>query len=438
MQTFWAPPAIQTDHERHWIPEIVECPHWTTLDRRGIQDLGTVRTLGSCTQNQLCIYFLQILICNTNLAKEVAVSQVIGTRMRALRKERGLSQDDMAFLFGFKDRQTVSAIETGMRRVTATELLLAVEKLNAPLEYFTDPFRLDGEALFSWRQTNVAMRELQGYERAANRWIGAYRNLSAQVGRTSPLMRQTLGLAKHSKFEDAMDAGERFVDEFGLGPVPAKRLTEVMEDRLGILVLLVDAYQGISGAACRLPEFDTVLVARGEPATRRNFDLAHELFHILTWEAMPPDHVENANEFGGGRAEQLANSFAAALLMPRATLEAFGDCNELTKNELIARLNAAANELNVSSSALRWRLVALRMLKKSTARSIPDTALRNNGGENNSALPPLFSRSFVEVIATAIELGHLSVRRASRLIGVSIEELQELFADHGVECAIDL
>lgn len=366
------------------------------------------------------------------------MSQNIGARIRALRKHRGLSQRELALLFGFKDRQTVSAIETGMRRVTATELLLAVEKLDVPLEYFTDPFRLDGEVRFSWRQRNVALSELQEYERTANRWLGAYRSLAAQAGRTGPLMRQTLGLTKHSKFEDAMAAGERFADEFELGSVPARRLSEVMEDRLGILVLMVDAYKGISGAACRLPEFDTVLIARGEPAGRRNFDLAHELFHILTWAAMPPDHVEDADGFGGGRVEQLANNFAAAVLMPKAALESFDHCGRLTKNDLIARLNATANELNVSSSALRWRLVALRMLKKAAARSIPDVALRNNGGENNSMLPPLFSRSFAEVIATAIDRGHLSVRRASQLVGVSIEELEKLFANHGVNCAIDL
>ena len=77
----------------------------------------------------------------------------IGSRMKALRQARGLSQDEMARLLGFNDRQTVSTIETGTRRVTAQELLLAMEKLGVPLEYFTDPFRLDGEGRFSRRQT---------------------------------------------------------------------------------------------------------------------------------------------------------------------------------------------------------------------------------------------------------------------------------------------
>ena len=56
-------------------------------------------------------------------------------------------------MFGFNDRQTVSAIETGARRITAQELVLAVERLGTSLEYFTDPFLLAGEGRFSWRQS---------------------------------------------------------------------------------------------------------------------------------------------------------------------------------------------------------------------------------------------------------------------------------------------
>jgi transcriptional regulator with XRE-family HTH domain len=52
-------------------------------------------------------------------------SNFMGARIKALREERKLSQDDLARMFGFKDRQTVSAIETGERRVTAEELVLA-------------------------------------------------------------------------------------------------------------------------------------------------------------------------------------------------------------------------------------------------------------------------------------------------------------------------
>ena len=222
--------------------------------------------------------------------------QQIGKRIRALREERGLSQESLAEMFGFNDRQTVSAIETGARRVTAEELVLAVERLGTPLEYFTDPFLLAGEGRFSWRQSGVEVRQLEAYERKAGRWIGAFRALVPQVGREAPLMRRALGLVRRSSFEEAMRAGERFVAEFSLGDVPAVRLADVMERELGILALMVDAHRGISGAACRLPELDSVLIARHEVAGRRHFDLAHELFHLLTWDAMPPEYLEEARD----------------------------------------------------------------------------------------------------------------------------------------------
>ena len=366
-------------------------------------------------------------------------NQLIGTRIKALRQARGLSQDELARLFGFKDRQTVSAIETGIRRITASELLLAVERFDVPLDYFTDPFRLDGEGLFSWRQMGVDPDRLSEYESTAGRWIGAYRTLAAQVGRKGPLMRRALGLNRLSRFEDAMDAGERFVSELGLGSVPALRLAAVMEEELGILVLMVDAQEGISGAACRLPELDAVLIARGAVAGRRNFDLAHELFHILTWDAMPPEHVESASDFGGNRVEQLADNFAAAVLMPATTLESYDGWAQLDMESLIAQLNHVADELRVTSSALRWRLAALRRLTKAKARAIPEAALRNNGRKAHADEPPaLFSKPFAEVLAAAVDGGHVSVRRAAALVGLPIEGLEELFAVHRVEHVIDL
>ena len=366
-------------------------------------------------------------------------AQLIGARIRALRGARNLSQEDVAQIFDFKDRQTVSAIETGARRVTAEELVLAVEKLGVPLEYFTDPFMLVGEGRFSWRQTGVDAERLEAYEHRAGRWIAAFRVLAPRVGRGAPLMRRALGLSRRSSFEDAIWSGERFVADLDLGDAPATRLVDVMERELGILVLMVDVYPGISGAACRLPELDTVLIARHEVAGRRHFDLAHELFHILTWDAMPPAYSEEAKETGGNRVEQLANNFAAAVLMPASTLRRFGHWSSLAEEALISRLNATADELHVTASALKWRLVALGELKLAAARLLPDMALRNNGREAGEDVPPvLFSRPFVEVVGLAIDRGYVSVRRIAALLDLSVEGLADLFVTHGIECPINL
>ena len=366
-------------------------------------------------------------------------TQLIGKRIRALREKRNLTQADLAEIFGFNDRQTVSAIEMGSRRVTADELVLAVERLGAPLEYFTDPFLLAGEGRFSWRQTGLGAEELDACEQRMGRWLAAFRTLAPQVGRDVPLMRRALGLRRYSRFEDAMRDGERFVREFDLGDVPALRLAEVMENQLGILVLMVDAPRGISGAACRLPELDSVLIARHEVEGRRHFDLAHELFHVLTWDAMPPEHREEAVDSGGNRVEQLANNFASALLMPAESVARFGDWENHGDDALLAKLNAVADELHVTSSALRWRLVALGALSLARARALPGDALRYNGREDaENRGPVLFSRPFMEVIGLAIERGLVSVHRAAGLLDLTVKELTDVFAAHGVADPIEL
>ena len=161
---------------------------------------------------------------------------LIGSRIKALRERRKLSQVDLASLFGLNDRQTVSAIETGVRRISAEELLCAVEKLEEPLEYFTDPFRLVGEGRFSWRHNGVGQDALEEYERQAGSWIATFRCLASQVGREPQLFRRSLRLTSHSNLEDAAEAGERVVKALRLGPRPAARLQRVMEEDLGILV----------------------------------------------------------------------------------------------------------------------------------------------------------------------------------------------------------
>lgn len=365
-------------------------------------------------------------------------TNLIGARIKALREEKGLSQDDLARIFGFKDRQTVSAIETGERRLSAGELLTAVEKLGAPLDYFTDPFLLAGEAKFSWRRhPRVGLESVKAFERVAGRWIAANRTLAGQVGKPAPILRQSLKLTSRSSFEEAMAAGERFAADFKLGPIPAEKLPEVMERKLGILVLMVDAIDGVSGAACRLPDLDAVLINRHEVAGRRNFDLAHELFHILTWDTMPPEYLEEATENSKIRVEQLANNFASALLMPEASLRDFEHSSG--RGTIVAWLNATADKLQVTATALKWRLVALKRLDATRAKEISDDVLRFNGRKGPTGEPPpRFSKSFMEVLGEAINEGRISARRAANLLDLTIEDLSDLFATHAVEAPLDL
>lgn len=361
----------------------------------------------------------------------------IGQRLRAARERAGLKQDQLAAALGLQHRQSLAAIEAGERRLQAAELLQAVSALGVDLDYFTDAFRLvPGEARFSFR----ALPGLQGgvlddFEERAGRWIAIYRELGAREGVTTPWLGFKLELSEHSSYEEAQEAAEFLVKQWSLGFTPAALLRDAMERHLEALVLMVDAPAGISGAASRLPGLNAVLVNRQEPVGRRHYDLAHELFHLLTWDAMPPERREAQEPPRKGksaRVEQLADNFAKAVLMPRATVLERWE-SRAPGEDIHDWLNATATALCVSSKALMWRLRGLELLSEGEMLGVNQDRLTGNGGSAAVAAPePAFSARYVRRLHAALDAGRLSAKRAASLLGLTLPALAGLFGEYGL------
>jgi transcriptional regulator with XRE-family HTH domain/Zn-dependent peptidase ImmA (M78 family) len=367
----------------------------------------------------------------------------IGQRIKSLREAHRVTQADFAAVLGVNARQSVSQIETGSRQLTAEELVKTIQHFGVTLDALTNPFLLSGKHSFSWRQNHVPVADLDAFEARAGEWIGAYRELNRLSDVRLKKLRPRLGLTHGSSFEDAVGEGEALADELELGDTPAHKLADTLQDQLGILVLMVDALEGVSGAACRLPELDAVLINRHEPKARRNSDLAHEFFHILTWDQMKPDRIESSTESWdeprtnrqarNQRIEQLADNFASGLLMPSKALDRLGEPHA----DLVAWLTAAAAELGVSSRALKWRLVNAK--RSPAAARVSNDALSAAARVRDLAPAPLlFSKPFIETIARAIEAGHLSGGRASQLLCMPKADLGDLCDSYGVSRPVEI
>lgn len=363
----------------------------------------------------------------------------IRRRLVALRGARGNTQEELATALEFNDRQTLTEIEAGRRQITFAELSKASHYFGVKLDYFTDPLRLAGEAKFSWRRTLDVGVDLDTFEDRAGGWIAAYRHLSRLRGDSVNSSLTQIGLTTKSSYEDAWAEGEAIARNLELGDVPAAKLAKALEERWDTLVLYVNALTGVSGAACQVGAMNAVIINRREPEGRQNFDLAHEVFHLITWWKMEPKRIEGDVELTAAykRIEALAENFAAGLLMPTQSIEMHIAENPLPKDtaQLVQWIRSAASLFMVSGDAMRWRLCCLKRISKATAKKLDAASIRVL---STNAPPPQFSRRFVEVLGWGIEQGHISVRRAAEVTGATIDDLADLFSEHGLKTPFDL
>jgi Zn-dependent peptidase ImmA (M78 family) len=191
----------------------------------------------------------------------------------------------------------------------------------------------------------------------------------------------------------------------------------------------------VSGAAVQLASGDAILTNRNEAAGRRAFDLAHELFHVLTWESLPPERVDRENPRGtkAKRTEQLADNFAGALLMPGESLKQRWASRPtgISEGEWV---QATANHFRVSAVALFWRMVALGICQKEQMKIF----LGKSNLPHNGPKPGWFSRRYMERLIWGIERGEVSVRRTLTILNKDVGELRSLCETHGLEVSIGI
>jgi|GEM_PF-187827 len=357
----------------------------------------------------------------------------VGPRVAATRKEARLNQEVLSETLEFKDWQTLSTIESGKRALRPDELVTLMGATGKELDYFVDPYRLVGEGSFSFRAENADPELLASFEEQAGRWLALYRRLSRlEVDEKSAMSPYTLTLklSQESSFEDAESAAEWLQREWALGTIPTQNLISTAVEKLHLLVLFVDAPQGVSGAACRLKDLDTVIINRQDVSGRRMFDFAHELFHILTWDRLPPERldVKKPKASKAKRVEQLANAFASRLLFPRKELErVWKERNpDLPLEQSLLEI---AQYFGSSSQALYWRLVSDGFLAKD---AVADFKKLPEPTDDETAIPIAYSDDFIHKLHGGLDRGLISARKASKVMNLTFEEMGTLFDERGL------
>jgi Zn-dependent peptidase ImmA (M78 family)/transcriptional regulator with XRE-family HTH domain len=293
------------------------------------------------------------------------LDQELGLRIQALRKHRKLTQEQLAKSLGVGSAQIISQIESGNRALKARELSQLADFFKvAPMALMTGN-SFEAQPRVSWRDDGRNDRtQRPENEQLFIRRCKNYALIESLAGVGSAVQLPSLPLRlNQSTFEDVEDWAERTEGMLRLGDTPAMSLKNALENTWGIKIFFTNLRGG--SAATAKGEFGgAILLATEEPPCRQRFSLAHELFHLLTWDSVC-ELGRGLSEDEEGRNETLAEVFASRLLLPANSLKPILRKLRASKPVLWIDLIQQARELGVSTLALLWRLYNLKHIPKS-------------------------------------------------------------------------
>jgi len=361
-------------------------------------------------------------------------SLLLGQRIRDFRMRVGLKQQDLATQMGLKSGETISQIERGEREVKAWELAKLARIL---LVDFSDLLTVEEpqrHPTVLWRELPTTQREIK--EADFIRRCQEYATLEDLNGieRQCPFPPERVDF-QDINFRYAMRVADEIRQRFNLGDRPAVVLEKTLQDRCGVKVWYEELEEG-SGAATVGPFGPAILMDSKQAPWRRNYNFAHEVFHLITWNSVPAETVrKDSGEWK--RIEKVANVFASCLLLPgdRVTVEFENRVRDgkTTFSDLIE----VARIFDVSTEALLYRLLNLRLLAEETVeRLLADDDFRVLDRSTMAArwwTPPKFPERFVRLAFLAYQKGRLSKAKLAALLDTSLLDLSGLLQEYGLD-----
>lgn len=293
------------------------------------------------------------------------------TRLRNARRDRGLTQQEVAARLGIA-RTTLVAIEKGERMARPGELIGLAELYRRPVSELLRPTPVPDDFLARFRLRAGQAASAAEADRAASivalqRLADDYRELERLTD--SPLPRPYLPERGVSGLSP-MRAGQSFADSerrrLGLGDGPVYNLRDTFEAAAAARIFVTQLPAGVAGLFIQTDALGIcVAVNSKHPPERQRMTLAHEYAHFLADRKATEITVDDGAT--PGSEERFANSFAENFLLPESGLtRRFLDIKQSTGHVTPADLVRLADLFQVSAEALARRLEDLELLRSGT------------------------------------------------------------------------
>jgi len=349
----------------------------------------------------------------------------IGRRLKDARDAIGYTLEKAEKESGI-GASSLSEFENGKREPKFSQLAKLAEVYKRSIDFFlTD--KLPAEPVMLWRDP-PGEDERKKIESDFTQLCEQYHNLELCTGERIPvkLPQPDITNPEDFSFHQAESFARKTQKELCLGDIPSASLKRILEERYYVKIFHLD----FSGSAISTvsEEFGpAVLLNSRNVAWRRNYDLAHELFHLLTWSIFRVKSKEaNENE------EKFANSFASRFLMPEESLkQRIASLANKHGEARLEQLDDLAREFGVSLDAMVYRVASLYKIRKEDAEKFLAAAkqLSERHKPRESDKAETLPERYFDLAQRALRDGRLSLMQFAKYMGISYKKAQEYLTD---------
>ncbi|MCE7888260.1 MAG: ImmA/IrrE family metallo-endopeptidase [Sorangiineae bacterium PRO1] len=363
---------------------------------------------------------------------------MIGERLRFAREKRGLTLNQVADLSAIGS-SSLSDFENDKRQPKLAQLQALAKLYGRSEAFFFQEGTLPAEQVL-WRQRPVG-DVASAIESQFVQLCEQYHNLELWCAeRVAADLPVSTTPAESFTYSTAEELAHRVRKALNLGDCPARALRSVLEESCGVKIFHLSVEPTGTAACSRSDAYGmAVLLNTNNRRWRRNFDLAHELFHLLTWQAFRGQSDATAPPL----EEKLADAFASALVLPTDAVQAAVE----EKRQAAGKLNRSAlfdiaREFDVSVEALLWKLKKVYNRTEEATRADIEACkqlAKTYETRKEEQPPPIRPERFNALVLKALQRGELSTGRAAEYLGISRREamkLEELDGAQDAEVAI--
>lgn len=306
--------------------------------------------------------------------------QLNPSRLKLARQRRGLSATALGQIVDVNPR-TISRWEDGASEPLPTNVETLSDALGVPVSFFTahDAEFVPVEAVSFRALSKMTARQRDSATAAGAiavdlaQWIDARFRLPAADIPT---------LEGYDPEQAAAVVRERW----GLGQAPIGNLIHILEARGVRIFSLAGDVASVDAYSFRLNGVPFIILNTAKTGERRRFDAAHELGHLVLHCG---DEVPHGKE-----AEQEAQAFAAAFLMPRPSILGSG-----LRNANIDQILRGKRQWKVAAMALTHRLNELSLITEWGYRDacVRLSQMGYRSGEPQGAIIPESSQVLAKV-----------------------------------------